>query len=90
MKTEKIHLMPTKVLATIRNKREEKLFHLVEDRIYQIKKYAENGDVFENIQEELVLLEGMLKALIFLDMVDGETTINSKEEILKGGEILLP
>jgi len=90
MKTERIHLMPTKVLAKIRNKREEKLFHLVEDRIYQIKKYAENGDVFENIQEELVLLEGMLKSLIFLDMVDGETTINSKEEILKGGEILLP
>ena len=90
MKTEKIHLMPTKVLVTIRNKREERFFYLVEDRIYQIKKYAENGDVFENIQEELVLLEGMLKALIFLDMVDGETTINSKEEILKGGEILLP
>ena len=90
MKTTKIHLMPTKILATIRNKREEKLFHLVEDRIYQIKKMAENGDVFENIKEELILLEGMLKSLIFLDMVDGETTINSKEEILKGGEILLP
>ena len=90
MKTEKIHIMPTKVLATIRNKRESKLFNLVEDRIYQIKGYAENGDVLENIQEELILLEGMLKALIFLDMVDGETTINSKEEILKGGEILLP
>ena len=90
MKTEKIHIMPTKILVTIRNKREEKLFSLVEDKIYQIKKYAENGDVFENIQGELILLEGMLKALIFLDMVDGETTINSKEEILKGGEILLP
>ena len=90
MKTEKIHIMPTKILVTIRNKREEKLFSLVEDKIYQIKKYTENGDVFENIQGELILLEGMLKALIFLDMVDGETTINSKEEILKGGEILLP
>ena len=90
MKTEKIHLMSTKVLVTIRNKREEKFFSLVEDRIYQIKKYAENGDVFENIQEELILLEGMLKALIFLDMVDGETTTNTREEILKGGEILLP
>ena len=90
MKTEKIHIMPTKVLATIRNKRESKFFSLVEDRIYRIKKMAENGDVFENVKEELILLEGMLKALIFLDMVDGETTINSKEEILKGGEILLP
>ena len=90
MKTIKIHIMPTKVLATIINKREKKLFSLVEDKIHQIKKYAENGDVFENIQGELILLEGMLKALIFLDMVDGETTINSKEEILKGGEILLP
>ena len=90
MKTTKIHLMPTRVLVTIKNKREEKLFRLVEDRIYQIKKYAEGGDIFENIQEELILLEGMLKALIFLDMVDGETTINSKEEILKGCEILLP
>ena len=90
MKTTKIHLMPTRVLVTIRNKREEKLFRLVEDRIYHIKKYAEGGDIFENIQEELILLEGMLKALIFLDMVDGETTINSKEEILKGCEILLP
>ena len=90
MKTIKIHIMPTKVLATIRNKREKKLFSLVEDRIYRIKKMAENGDVFENVEEELILLEGMLKALIFLDMVDGETTINSKEEILKGGEILLP
>ena len=90
MKTIRIHLMPTKVLVTIRNKREEKLFSLVEDRIYRIKKMVENGDVFDNIQEELILLEGMLKSLIFLDMVDGETTINSKEEILKGGEILLP
>ena len=90
MKTIRIHLMPTKVLVTIRNKREEKLFSLVEDRIYRIKKMAENGDVFDNIQEELILLEGMLKSLIFLDMVDGETTINSKKEILKGGEILLP
>ena len=90
MKTEKIHIMPTKMLATIRNKRESKIINLVEDRIYQIKKMAENGDVFENVKEELILLEGMLKALIFLDMVDGETTINSKEEILKGGEILLP
>ena len=90
MKTERIHLMPTKVLVTIRNKREEKLFYLVEDRIYQIKKYAENGDVFENIEGELLFLERMIKVLIFLDMVDGETTINSKEEILNGGEILLP
>ena len=72
MKTTKVHLMPTRVLVTIRNKIEEELFRLVEDRIYQIKEYAENGDVFESIPEELVLIEGMIKALIFLDMVDGK------------------
>ena len=90
MKTIKIHLMPTRVLVTIRNKREEKLFRLVENRVYQIKKYAEGGDVFDNMGNELIFLEKMIKSLIFLGMVDGETTINSKEEILKGNEILLP
>ena len=90
MKTEKITLMPTRVLATIRNKREGKFLCLVEDRVFHIRYLAKNGDVFDNIKKELALLEGMIKALIFLDMIDGETTVNTKEEILKGGEILLP
>ena len=88
MKTTKIHLMPTKVLVTIRNKREEELVRLVEHRLYKIKKYVENEDNY--IQEELIFLERMIKSLIFLNMVDRKTTISSKEEVLKGGEILLP